>query len=65
MRLSIASPRTVKILYKFYSYSSTYFDFAPYAWSQMLNFFYHCVGKNISLSLNLIVKLCRHLDNNM
>lgn len=49
MRLLIALPRTVKILYKFYSYSSTYFEFAPYAWSQMLIFFYHCVGKNISL----------------
>lgn len=39
MRLLIALPRTVKILYKFYSYSSTYFDLAPYAWSHMLIFF--------------------------
>lgn len=64
MRLLIALPRTVKILYKFYSYSSTYFDFAPYAWSQMLIFF-TIVWVRTSLSLNLIVKLCRHLDNNM
>lgn len=57
MRLLIALPRTVKILYKFCSYSSTYFYFVPYAWSQM--------WVRTSLSLNLIVKLCRHLDNNM
>lgn len=64
MRLLIALPRTVKILYKFYSYSSTYFDFVPYAWSQML-IILTIVWVRTSLSLNLIVKLCRHLDNNM
>lgn len=64
MRLLIALPRTVKILYKFCSYSSTYFYFVPYAWSQMLIFF-TIVWVRTSLSLNLIVKLCRHLDNNM
>lgn len=64
MRLLIALPRTVKILYKFCSYSTTYFYFVPYAWSQMLIFF-TIVWVRTSLSLNLIVKLCRHLDNNM
>lgn len=64
MRLLIALPRTVKILYKFCSYSSTYFYFVPYAWSQMLIIF-TIVWVRTSLSLNLIVKLCRHLDNNM
>lgn len=64
MRLLIALPRTVKILYKFCSYSSTYFYFVPYAWSQMLIFF-TIVWVRTSLSLKLIVKLCRHLDNNM
>lgn len=62
MRLLIALPRTVNILYKLYSY--TYFDFVPYAWSQMLIFF-TIVWVRTSLSLNLIVKLCRHLDKNM
>lgn len=51
MRLLIALPRTVKILYKFYSYSSTYFDFVPYAWSQMLIFFLPLCGLE-HLSLN-------------
>lgn len=51
MRLLNALPRTVKILYKFYSYSSTYFDFVPYAWSQMLIFF-TIVWVRTSLSLN-------------
>lgn len=64
MRLLIALPRTVKILYKFCSYSSTYFYFVPYAWSQML-IILTIVWVRTSLSLNLIVKLCRHLDNNM
>lgn len=64
MRFLIALPRTVKILYKFCSYSSTYFYFVPYAWSQML-IILTIVWVRTSLSLNLIVKLCRHLDNNM
>lgn len=64
MRLLVALPRTVKILYKFCSYSSTYFYFVPYAWSQML-IILTIVWVRTSLSLNLIVKLCRHLDNNM
>lgn len=59
MRLLIALPRTVKILYKFCSYSTTYFYFVPYAWSQML-IILTIVWVRTSLSLNLIVKLCRH-----
>lgn len=57
MRLLIALPGTVKILYKINS--STYFYFVPYAWSQML-IILTIVWVRTSLSLNLIVKLCRH-----